>query len=314
VLRSLQQIYTADRVRDLNLKIEMDQSKKTVQSDEFYPITIKPRTPGSPYDDSQLVSSITRSRTTTDYSWQGTGYTPEGPAGVEGQTAPAYKDMSDLAGKVQQTSTVNNEEINNRKIVEEKSPQIDRVSVSVNIDGTWKTKYDAKTGRALANPDGSVQREYVPLSDDELKKATALIQDAIGYDKSRGDSVTVQNIPFDRSEEFAQLDLQFIKQQQLNQIILYSLMGLAGILVAFIIFRLISRELERRRRSREEELSRQHQLMRENALRQAEEEGVEVSMSVEERKRLEMQDTAINMAREHPEDVAQLIRTWLVEE
>jgi flagellar M-ring protein FliF len=27
-----------------------------------------------------------------------------------------------------------------------------------------------------------------------------------------------------------------------------------------------------------------------------------------------MQENATNMAREHPEDVAQLIRTWLVEE
>ena len=39
----------------------------------------------------------------------------------------------------------------------------------------------------------------------------------------------------------------------------------------------------------------------------------EVEMSVEERARLEMQENAVNMAREHPEDVAQLIRTWLVE-
>jgi flagellar M-ring protein FliF len=37
-------------------------------------------------------------------------------------------------------------------------------------------------------------------------------------------------------------------------------------------------------------------------------------MSVEERKRLELQEHAINMAKEHPEDVAQLIRTWLREE
>jgi flagellar M-ring protein FliF len=55
-------------------------------------------------------------------------------------------------------------------------------------------------------------------------------------------------------------------------------------------------------------------MKRDSALRQAEEEGVEVSMSVEERKRLELQENAINMAKEHPEDVAQLIRTWLLEE
>jgi flagellar M-ring protein FliF len=38
---------------------------------------------------------------------------------------------------------------------------------------------------------------------------------------------------------------------------------------------------------------------------------VDVEMSVAERARLEMQENAINMAREHPEEVAQLIRTWL---
>ena len=49
-------------------------------------------------------------------------------------------------------------------------------------------------------------------------------------------------------------------------------------------------------------------------MRRAEEEGAEVELSVEERARMEMQENAINMAREHPEDVAQLIRTWLLEE
>ncbi len=75
-----------------------------------------------------------------------------------------------------------------------------------------------------------------------------------------------------------------------------------------------AREVERRRRLREEELARQHQAMREAALRTAEEQGVEVELSVEDRARMEMQENAANMAREHPEDVAQLIRTWLVEE
>jgi flagellar M-ring protein FliF len=96
--------------------------------------------------------------------------------------------------------------------------------------------------------------------------------------------------------------------------ILYSVIGLLGLGVAFVVFRLIARELERRRRLREEELARQHQAMREAALRSAEEENVDVNISVEEKARMEMQEHARNMAREHPEDVAQLIRTWLVEE
>ena len=78
--------------------------------------------------------------------------------------------------------------------------------------------------------------------------------------------------------------------------------------------RMVSKELERRRRLKEEEMARQHQAMREAALRSAEEDGMEVEMSVEDRARLEMQEQALNVAREHPEDVAQLIRTWLSEE
>ncbi|UZV91400.1 flagellar M-ring protein FliF, partial [Treponema pallidum] len=76
----------------------------------------------------------------------------------------------------------------------------------------------------------------------------------------------------------------------------------------------ISKEVERRRRLREEELLRQQQLMRERALWEAEQAGMNVSMSVEERKRLELQENVLNMAREHPEDVALLVRTWLMEE
>ena len=54
--------------------------------------------------------------------------------------------------------------------------------------------------------------------------------------------------------------------------------------------------------------------MREAALRSAEDQGMEVELSIEDRARQEMQENAVNMAREHPEDVAQLIRTWLTEE
>jgi flagellar M-ring protein FliF len=126
--------------------------------------------------------------------------------------------------------------------------------------------------------------------------------------------VTVQNIRFDRTREFSEEDAAYFRQQQLQRTILIFLLGLAILLIGFVAFRLVSREMERRRRLREEELSRQQQAMRESALLDAENEGVEVSMSVEEKRRMELQENAINMAKEHPGDVAQLIRTWLMEE
>ncbi|GAB1432607.1 flagellar basal-body MS-ring/collar protein FliF [Spirochaetota bacterium] len=313
VLKALQQIYTADRVRDLNVKISMDMSKKSVSTEEHFPFTLRPDNPMTPYDDSEIRPSVTLSRETTTYEYQGTGFNPEGPAGVEGQTAPAYKDLQNMVGRAVQTHEIQNEAINKRQSLEDKSPGIDRISVSVNIDGLWKWKYNDK-GQPTLGSDGSIEREYIAIDQAELDAAAALVRDAIGYDRSRGDSVTVRNIRFDRSIQFKNEDASFFRRQQINSIILYSLIGLAFLLVAFIVFRLVSRELERRRRIAEEKRALEQQMLRENAIRQAEEQNIEVSMSVEERKRLDLQEHAINMAKEHPEDVAQLIRTWLREE
>lgn len=313
MLKALQQIYTADRVRDLNVKISMDMSKKSISTEEHFPFTLRPDNPMTPYDDSEILPSVTLSREKTTYDYQGTGFNPEGPAGVEGQTAPAYKDLQNMVGKATQTHEIQNEAINKRQSLEDKSPAIDRITVSVNIDGLWKWKYNSK-GQPALSQDGSIEREYVAIDQTELDAAAALVRDAIGYDRSRGDSVTVRNIKFDRSSQFKSEDAAFLRRQQLNSIILYSLIGLAFLLVAFIVFRLASREIERRRRIAEEKRALEQQMLRENAIRQAEEQNIEVSMSVEERKRLDLQEHAINMAKEHPEDVAQLIRTWLREE
>jgi flagellar M-ring protein FliF len=274
---------------------------------------IKERTPGLPYDDSERVSSLVISEATSSTEWEGSGFTPEGPAGHEGQMPPSYRDMENLFGKVRQETLTRNYEFNQRKIEEERSPSLDRITVSVNIDGQWKWKYDEK-GDPIVLIDNSIDREYIPVPEGDLKKVQGLIQDAIGYSPARGDSVTVQNIPFDRTREFSAEDGKYFRQQRFQKMVMIFFAGLAVLLISFIGFRLITREMERRRRLKEEELSRQHQMMRESALRQAEEEGVEVSMSVEERKRMELQENAISLAKEHPEDVAQLIRTWLLEE
>ncbi|MDR1587806.1 MAG: flagellar M-ring protein FliF [Treponema sp.] len=313
ILTALQKTFTEDRVRDLNIKIDMDMSKKAVDTEEFFPITIKPRTPGLPYDDSVLVHSVTRSESNSDTRWEGTGYNPEGPAGTEGQTPPAFKDMSNLYGRMTQETKTHNEEINRKTTQEERSPQIDRVTVSVNIDGRWKWKYDEK-GRPVMLADGSIDREYSPIPPDQIRSTQLWIQNAVGYNAARGDSVTVQNIPFDRTRQFIDEDAAYFRKKQIQTTVLIFLLGLTILLVSFIIFRLISREMERRRRFAEDERARREQAIRESAIATAEEEGVDVSISVEERTRMELLESVVNMAKEHPEDCAQLIRTWLLEE
>jgi flagellar M-ring protein FliF len=313
VLSALQQTFGSDRVRDLNIKIDMDMSRKTTERELYSPIVIKPRTPGLAYDDSELRESVTISETSSSTRWQGTGYNPEGPAGVEGQTPPAFKDMSNLYGQMDQETRTHNEVINTEKSQEERSPQINRVTVSVNIDGIWKLKYDEKRVPVIQE-DGSIGRDYTPVPLEQLRSAQLLVQNAVGYNSARGDSVTVQNIPFDRTEQFSTEDAAYFRQKQIQTTIVIFLIGVVILLLSFIIFRAISREMEKRRRLAEDERARREQAIRESAIAQAEEEGVDVSISVEERSRMELQETVANMAKEHPEDVAQLIRTWLLEE
>lgn len=313
VLKALQSTLTEDRVRDLNIKIDMDMSKETSQATVYSPIQIKADNPDTPYDDSEYRDTLPISQQTVTKEWQGTGYNPEGPAGTEGQTPPVYSDMSNVIGKSTETGVTQNNVINTKTIQKDQSPNIDRVTVSVNVDGTWTKKYD-KNHNYVIDDNGNIERVYTPVTDKDLDQLTKYVQNAVGYQRTRGDSVVVTNTPFDRTGQFSKEDEAYFKSIQTRRTIVFILAGTALVLFIFIIFRFVSREMERRKRMREEELLRKQQAAREQALWDAKEEGMEVTMSVEERKRAELQENAIAMAKEHPEDVAMLIRTWLMEE
>jgi flagellar M-ring protein FliF len=314
VLKQLQGIYGEDRVKIINIDIDLEFVNKKVEDVSHPPIVMREDNPETPYSELLVEPSVMISTQKIDETFKGTGFNPEGPPGMEGQTPPAYKDLSNMVGSYENHQNIENYEIQTRKTEEQKSPyKIQRITVAVAIDGIWKWKYDEK-GQVLFEKNGSIQRDYLPVPDEDLKKAQLLVEHAVGYDPKRGDAVTVQHITFDRTKQFAREDSVFRKRQSLQKILLYSIMALGTLIVAFIVFRMVSREIERRRRMREEELARQHQAMREQALRNAEEEGVEVEMSVADRARQEATESAKSLAREHPEDVAQLIRTWLAED
>jgi flagellar M-ring protein FliF len=78
--------------------------------------------------------------------------------------------------------------------------RLNRLSVSVVVDD--QVKVNAANGEATR----------APWSADELARFTRLVQDAVGFDASRGDSVSVINMPFsaDRGEVIA--DIPFYSQ------------------------------------------------------------------------------------------------------
>jgi flagellar M-ring protein FliF len=314
LLAELQAIFREDRVRILKVEAELDTDKMTTEREEFFPIEMTPEDPTTPYPDREVIISTPISRNSRDVEFVGSGWNPNGPPGSEGQTPAVYRDADNLVGEYRDNSNTENFAVNREVSNSEKSPlKIKKYAVSVAIDGLWNWVYDEE-GEVQLEPSGAIVREYVPVPPERIREVDALIKGAIGYNQARGDLVEVRTIPFDRTAEHRAEDDELRSRRQFESFLLWSVVGLAIILVGFIVSRLVAKELERRRRLREEELSRQHQAMREAALRSAEEEGVDVEMSVAERARLEMQENAINMAREHPEEVAQLIRTWLAED
>lgn len=313
VLNLFVNTYTEDRCRDMVVTIEMDTSEKTKDKTEYKPFIAREDNPDTPYDDSEIKDGVVISEQKVNKEWQGTGYNPEGPAGVEGQNPPVYSDNSNVIGKSVETGTTTNYAYNQERTTENTAPKIDRISVSVNLDGKWKISKDGK-GNPILDDEGHFKRVYTPISEEDLKKAEDSIKGAVGYNRSRGDLVVVTNIAYDRDTEFEEEEAAYFSALQRRRTILLVLVAVAVVLVGFILFRIISREMERRRREREARLLAEQQAARERALWEAKDDGMEVTMSVEETRRMELLENAVSMAKEHPEDVAMLIRTWLMEE
>jgi hypothetical protein len=119
------------------------------------------------------------------------------------------------------------------------NPNSNCITVSTNIDGTWNWKYDEK-GKPVVLPDGSIEREYPPVSEVQLRAATLLIKNAIGYNSARGDSITVMNIPFDRTEEHKAEDAAYFAKKRIQMTAIIILSGLILLLIPFVIFRKIT--------------------------------------------------------------------------
>ena len=145
VYASLRQIWGQDRVQIVKLDIDLDMSKRSSTTEEHFPVTMVPDNPRTPYSEREVVPSITLSREAVDERFEGTGFNPEGPPGQEGQTPPAYKDLSNLVGKYQKSSIIQNEAVNTKNTTEEQAPwRINRVTAAVALDGIWKQKLDAR--------------------------------------------------------------------------------------------------------------------------------------------------------------------------
>lgn len=313
IFNALSQFYERDRLSVL-VDVQMDFDKEQEKRTEILPVVLREDDPATPYDDGERIYSITESEKITTENFKGPNWIPEGPPGFDDNVPPAYKGALEQMTEYLKDEKIRNEVFGEAKIEKIKDPwEINKITASVTIDGRWEIEFDEKE-KTIINPDGTRKRKFIPEEEQNLKKIKGFIEQGIGYSIERGDKVEIYGIAKDRAVQFAKEDSIWKRKQQTTLALFAGLIALICLIIATIIYRMVAKEIERRKRLREEELARQHQLAREMALKSAEEEVADVEMSLEDKARLEMQENAMNIAREHPEDVAQLIRTWLIEE
>jgi flagellar M-ring protein FliF len=308
----LNAIFGAERIQIVNLDMQYNWDKVKEHRKDYSPIEMVPQDPTKPYNTREVVPSITLSQSDEEENFSGHGWNPQGPAGTESNKPAGYKGADDQFSTYNKKKSIRNNVVNESEKDIQKDPyDIAKVSVAIAIDGI-QTLPTLEDGEYDLDP---VKKPVqVPLTAEDLRQAEDIVKAAIGFDETRGDQVSVKNIMFDRSRDWKGLREEFRRKEQLKRMMLAGLVGVFALFLGFILFGAIRREMNRRRRIHEEQLALEQQRMREAALRAAEDEGVEVELSLEERARIELQANAMNLAKERPDDVAKLLRTWLAEE
>ncbi len=136
----------------------------------------------------------------------------------------------------------------------------------------------------------------------KLDQIQDLIASAVGYDSTRGDQITVSSMPFDTSlQETFQAETPATPRQALPEMSPMLLGGIAaGILILLLLFFIIIRRRKRRRRAEAPATPPQ------SVDYQPEPEPIIP-------KEPDPRDKIRNLAKEKPEDIAEILKLWLKE-
>lgn len=313
ISKALSAVFPGDRVVIANLELDLNFDVESFEEQKILPTIMRVDNPLTVKNEEIYMDKVDVVTEKKRVVYAGTGIHPDGPGGVEGQTVDGYKDQVGQIVEHDETHDIVKSEISNRKTKGEKAPiKIEKFAVGIFIDGVWH-KVRTASGELVTSETGGIKREFIPVSDEEIRKVETAVKNAVNFDLADGDKVTVQGIQFDRTKEFEAEDNAFRHHKMMVMALMISAISIVAIILLAFIIRAIIKAREAARRRREEEEARRQAAARERALRAAEEESANMQMAIGSRS-AEDEEMAKQIARENPESVANLIRTWLAEE
>lgn len=260
----------------VQVKAKLNFDKREIESKEYSPVI------GD--------EGIARSVQEQNESYQGTA---SGAEGVPGTTSniPQYQNVEDSESNTnyESSDSITNYEINEKIERHVYAPgEVERISVAVVVNDS--------------------------LNVAEMDKIEEVVQTAIGYNNNRGDMVTVTNLAFDRSleEEIARAQAVAAEAEKSKR---YTYAGLIGfifiiLLVLFMVLRRSGQPVS------EEEVvpGKAIDYVVDEDLEAQEEMAATEGLTEEEKKRQELRKAVAKTVSEQPEEVAQLLKSWLMED
>lgn len=187
------------------------------------------------------------------------------------------------------------------------------VRVTRGASGTVKRLTAAVVVNHRSTTDPKGKTTTVPLAQEELDKLTQLVQESIGFNKERGDSVKLINAPFRVEPPKEEEDIPLWKQQEVRDLLKTGAVPLSLALVALIIvFGLVRPALKAARPPEPEPVeAAQLDAVADDALALP---GADEIVALEAPKSLEKLELARSLARENPLVVANIVRGWMTGE
>jgi flagellar M-ring protein FliF len=114
--------------------------------------------------------------------------------------------------------------------IKEAAGSLERVSVAVLVDGV---------SQFVTDKDGNQEEKWTPRSAEDMVKYETIVKNAIGFSTSRGDSVKIENIQFQKEDfgESEKILTTLEKRKLLYALFYWSLLGFALALFFFIVVR-----------------------------------------------------------------------------
>jgi flagellar M-ring protein FliF len=221
----LEPIVGADNLR-ATVAADIDFSQTEATSEEF-----------KPNQGSDASIAIRSQQTSEQGGGAGTGLPSGVPGAASNQppiaaTAPLQGASQPLQGAPSAGGTVGAS--GRREAVT--NYEVDKtVRVTKNASGNIKHLNAAVVVNNRTVVDAKGKSTQVPLSSDELGKLTSLVQESIGFNKERGDSVKVINAPF-KVDPIANVETPFWKSPELIDLVRAAAIPAGLALVAILVF------------------------------------------------------------------------------